>query len=801
MPRLGRPGQVSVAMGLIVTLVVASRGDGQNDAATGELRDGFETAQTIWQQEATDATVKLIDHDRSARAAHGGRLSERFQFDAGPGSRFFVSYALPQILIADETTVSLYVRANRPGVRIYCRVVLPADVDPDTKAPSYVLVPGTVFDQVDRWQRLELLGMVPEIERQARVLRAASRRPVPLKGAYLDRVVVNLLAGPGEAEVFLDDLEVTPVPRSLLDELAQRRASSTADPRAAARADGRAPGSGSAAKAAVDQVRLQRNLLEKRVSESRFAPWLPTVVDAPGANPVKLRQAGFDVLVVDGTSDPERYRPAVKQGALLMARLSDTTAGDGPDRVRSQIDSQPLKESVVFWHIGDHYGRKREIKDRVVELERFRAAIAAVRGTDERLSHLATATVDGDLPQYARAPTGTDLIGIEPRLWSSVQNPLEAYDFLIQRRLLTYQSNLGNLFWAWLPVSASPEVMRNIWGDDTPPSWGTPPVQPEQVRLMTYLALAAGYRGLVYTGDADLTRPAGRAVWIELSFLNFEIDLCESILAENDRAIPWYSLYDPDPLPVPSNAIQLPSKRPPQKKENAPRGELHAAAVSLKDRKGALLLVGDFASGAQFQPGQLATDKLVVTPILPESAQAFQITPGEIKFLKPERVPGGTRLTLEEFDTTALVLCTGDLAIYERIRAAIDAVRPQAVGLAIEQAELIHQAVTEVNGRLAADGHPLVTDWLIKQRRKTGIEGKPPDVTDLLVRSQEYIKSARAAQERQDYAQAWGEARRAATASNRDERSLHQRPRHAQIRRRSDQRPDQRKKRERQGRR
>jgi hypothetical protein len=763
MPVTGRPAQILVAAGLIVAIVVAACGDDQNAVSTGALRDGFETAQTIWQQEATDAAVKLIDHDRSELAAHGGRLSERFHFDAGPGTRFFFSYALPQILVTDETAVGLYVRANRPGVRIYCRAVLPADVDPDTKAPSFVLVPGTVFDQVDRWQRLELLNMVPEIERQARVLRAASRRPVPLKGAYLDRVVINVLGGPGEAEVFVDDLEIAPVPRALLDDVAKRRAGSTGDARAVGKAGDRAPapGSGPSAISAVDQVRLIRNLLEKRVSESRFAPWLPTVIDAPGANPVKLRQAGFDVLVVDGTSEPERFRSAVKQGALLMARLSDTSAGDGPDQVRRQIDAQPLNESVVFWHIGDHYGRKREIKDREAELERFRAAIAAIRGTDDRLSHLATATVDGDLPQFARAPSGIDLIGIQPRSWSSIQNPLEVYDYLIQRRLLTYQSNLGSLFWAWLPVSASPEVVRNIWGDDEPPSWGTPPVQPQQVRLMTYLALASGYRGLVYTGDADLTRPAGRAVWIELSFLNFEIDLCESILADNDRAIPWYSLYDPDPLPVPSNAIQLPSKRPPQKKENTPKGDLHAAAISLKDRKGALLLVGDFASGAQFQPGQLATDKVVVTPILPESAQAFQITPGEVKFLKPERVPGGTRLTLEEFDTTALVLCTGDVATYERIRSAVDAIRPQAVGLAIEQAELIHQAVTEVNGRLAADGHPLITDWMVKQRRKTGIEGKPPDVTDLLAQSQEYIKSARAAQERQDYAQAWAEARRA----------------------------------------
>ncbi len=413
------------------------------------------------------------------------------------------------------------------------------------------------------------------------MLRAASRRVVPLKGAYLDRLVVNLLGAPGESEVFLDDLEVRPVPQPLLDSLAEAKTAppSPGEPRGAKNAP---------AKSAVDRIRLLRNLLEKRVAESRYAPWLPTAVYAPGASPVKLRQAGFDVLVVDGKTDLERVRPAIDLGALSTARLSDATAGDGVERIRQQIDSHPLKESVAFWHIGDHYGQKPEIADRQTELARFRAAIAAIRQTDDKLSHLVTATLDGDLPQFVSAPTGVDLVGIQPRIWGTSQSLLETYEYLIQRRLLTYQSNLGSLFWAWLPVSAPPEVVRNVWGDDTPPSWGTPPVQPEQVRLMTYLALAAGYRGIVYVGDADLTRPAGRPTWIELSFLNLEIDLCETILAENDKAIPWYQVFDPDPLPVPSNAIQLSTKRPVSKKENNPREDLQAAAISLRDRKGAL---------------------------------------------------------------------------------------------------------------------------------------------------------------------------------------------------------------------
>ncbi len=185
-------------------------------AATGVFRDGFETPDPVWQREQTDTVIRLLAQDRSQRAAHGGRLSEHFHFESGPGSQFFVSYATPKIPVSDDLNIGLYVRSDRAGVKIYAKVILPADVDPDTRAPSYVLVSGTVFDQVDRWQKLELVGMTLAIERQARVLRATTRRPVKLEGAYLERVVVNLLGGPGESEVFLDDLTIEPVPKSVL---------------------------------------------------------------------------------------------------------------------------------------------------------------------------------------------------------------------------------------------------------------------------------------------------------------------------------------------------------------------------------------------------------------------------------------------------------------------------------------------------------------------------------------------------------------------------------------------------------
>ena len=80
-----------------------------------------------------------------AVAAGGARRnqSERFQFEADPGSQFFVSYALPKVPVTDALTLAVHVRANRVGVQLYGRVVLPEDVDPETRAPSFLLIQGT----------------------------------------------------------------------------------------------------------------------------------------------------------------------------------------------------------------------------------------------------------------------------------------------------------------------------------------------------------------------------------------------------------------------------------------------------------------------------------------------------------------------------------------------------------------------------------------------------------------------------------------------------------------------------------
>ncbi|WP_076349805.1 hypothetical protein [Paludisphaera borealis] len=513
------------------------------------LHDGFETPGVVWQREHTDTTINLLAQERSERAAHDGRLSERFQFEADQGSQFFVSYPLPKVRVTEKLEVVLNTRANRAGVQLFVRVVLPSDVDPETRAASFVLVPGTIFDRVDRWQRLEVAHMVPAIEKQVRVLRASSRRPVSLEGAYIDKVVVNLMGGVGSSEVFLDDLSVSPVSPEILAAWSPPGAAGD-PPAAAAPAIGAAEGK----TAKYDRIRLDSNRLRKRSDDQQLHDWFPTAIDADGADVAELRRYGFDILADDLKSDPERIQTAVNGGFTLMPKLTEAKTDEDVAAQIKEIESYKFKDAVSFWMAGEGLGRNRELKVREGELARTRKLITALRGMPQKFSRLTTGIVEGDLPLYARAPGNLDTIGIKLNHWAAAQDQAEFYEYLLQRRRLTTRSNANQLFWAWIPTAASESLRRNIWGDEPPPAWGVPRVLPEQLRLMTYLALSAGYRGLGFQGDADLTRPAGRPLLIEMAVLNMEIDLVESILANAGVSIPLYPVFDPDPPNVPPRA-------------------------------------------------------------------------------------------------------------------------------------------------------------------------------------------------------------------------------------------------------
>ncbi len=717
------------------------------------IRDGFETPRPVWNREQTDATITLQVHDRSDRAAHEGRTSEHFQFSAELGSGFYFSYPLPKVPVTDKLKSNLYVRANRAGIQLFARVVLPSDTDPQTNQPSFLLVPGSIYESVDRWERLEVSDLRVSLERQARVLRASTRRPVSLEGAYIERLVVNLFAGAGETEVFLDELSVGPVPAELVAALGEAGGGD-------GEADPAEPEGQPAEIKGTSPVYFPRNRLKRRAEDGQYRDWFFTAIHAPGADVTALRVAGFDVLIDDIGADPKRFRQAVDKGFLLMPRMGRDSGGDpiDPLTIVKAASAFPFRDAVMAWDLGDHLGRHADPADRKAERDRVRQTISKMRTLPAGASRITTGIYEDDLELSSKGVPKLGMYGIRPPIWATAIDPINSYVFLRQRRNLTVLSNAGALFWAMLPLSATPAVSSNVWGHDVPPSWGAPVIQPEQIRWMTYAALSSGYRGLAFQGDADLTRAPGRPLLLEMALLNAEIDLCESILANGTDPYPVYRAFDPDPPLIQPNSSA--GQRPTKKPEAGPVMSIFCNAIGTRDKKTVLLLAADYAGGAQFQPSQSARNDVTITVIAPENAEAYEITPGRFTYLEHKRDVGGMRITLKEFDTTSLILVTTDMALKDRVEAVINSIRPRAVQLAIEQAELKYQWVGEINGRLATEGHYLIQEKERKQRR---MNGGPlvTDEADLLAKAAESIKAARDYAERLDWDNAWSEARRA----------------------------------------
>ncbi len=655
--RIARWGLWSACLLFGVAMVSVASGQQEGEPADGTptlIRDGFETPKVAWRQEQTDATVKIFAHQRTNRAAHEGQFSEGFQFEAGIGGGLYYSYRLPNIPVTDDLKVSLYVRSNRSGAQILGRVVLPSDVDPDSRQPSFVLVPGTIFESSDRWQKLELAEMLPSIELQAKVLRASTKRPVSLKGAYLERLVMNIYEGEGETEVYLDELTVGPIPADLAK---APQANSPKGPSVRTIAD-RPRGPNEPLEAVQpglnSKIRLDRNRLTKD-----GYPWFFTAVRAPDADPARLRRVGCDVLVTPKDAGEATIQAAINAGMLLIPELTgpdDRTLPEA-DRLVSEASIFPGRDAVAFWSLGENMGRGIDPEVRQATLRRVREAERAFRKAKPGGSPLTTGTVLGMLPEYARIPENLDVIGIPTATWATTQEPFEMVQYLDQRRLLTARSNADALLWATIDASPPPIYQESIWGTDNPPSWGLPRVQPEQIRISTYAALAAGCRGICFRADSDLTREIGRPGLIEMALLNEEIDLLEPILADPDKAVRMIDTYLPDPPPPPPMTLfQMSTGMTPKfptPKEFPPHPSIKAAAITTKDRRGTLLMVADYSKYAQYQPPQAAFNNAKLLVPAPSDAHAYLITPGGVKTLRRNRAIGNRAASRSRSKTSA----------------------------------------------------------------------------------------------------------------------------------------------------
>ena len=632
MPRLA-----SVLIAAAGTLTLPAWADAQT-----AWYEGFEGPQPTWHNAGGDAQYQVQQHRRVRGEAHTGEGCERMTVAGNLGTYVHFSHEAGQPRVIDDLMPSVWIKADRPGLQILARVILPRTEDPRSGRPVSTLVHGSTYTKVGSWQQLRIEDVPRLLARQIRILRTQLGPGVDGREAYVDRILLNVYGGPGVTNVWIDDLDIAGfVPRP----------SGPAEP---ATPPG---GPASAATASPDRHRVE---LAGSVLTVEGRPFFPRIIRHQGEPLAFLKRVGFNTVWLTRLPPPEVLEEADQLGLWLVCPPPRPTGLDSPDQqVAPLAEIGPEYGRVLAWDLGRGLSRD--------QLELTRRWAEQVRLADRHRGRPLVCLPDCELRGYSRQ-VDVLLLDRQP-LGSSLE--LADYGTWIGR-----QSRLapGTPIWAGVQTQPAAALRRQLTALDP----GRPPpldVSSEQIRLLAYTAVASGSRGLVFQSETplDASDPETRDRAMALELLNLELQLVE----------PWAATGSPV--------------------ATAEGSERELTGNVLGANRSRLLIPVWLAPGAQFVAGQSAGNRIwYLVPGVPETNKAYQLTPGGLQPPQgQQRETGGLRITLEEFDLTGPVLFAHDPLVISSLAHRAELIGPRAAEIARYLAVRKLYTVRQVTGQLA----------------------------------------------------------------------------------------------------
>ncbi len=620
-------------------------------------RNGFEGQEPQWVKGTADARFQETAHATTDLHAHSGQRSEHIALIAEQGSFIYYFYPIHRAPISEELSAGVFVKANRPGMRLMARLVLPHEKKAgNLDEPLTTMLRGDVYQLVGRWQRLELRNPVKLAREQQQFMRAELKRDVNFTDAYIDRLILNVYGGPGQTEVWTDDLEVGPVEEDVPFKTTSRPNPGTA-PRNPDTALPRVP-------VRTSLVELQRDHL--LVGGKPFFVRGIRHSDTPLKT---LRDAGINTLWVDARTPPAVLDEAISLGFWVVPTL-DVTAEDprtaSPDEVRNAVTRFSAADAVLFWDLGG--GLVEEQKDQMQQVAK------AVHAADPQ--RLTGADVWDGFRPYSRI---IDLVGVHRwPLMTTLELP-QYHEWLVQRGDLGWP---GKYTWTWVQTHLPDWFCRLAYDHPSAAGFNEPVgPQPEQIRLLTYTALASGCRGVGFWSDRFLANShQGRDRLLEMALLNLELQMLEPLLVTAGPPR-WIDTSIPE-----------------------------VKAAVMRTNYGILVLPIWLGGGAQFVPGQSASSRLtMIVPDVPPSTDPWLISPVDVHTVPiNNRQVGGTNITLPEFGLTGILLFTSSnnpTGIVVRLQNQVRALREQAAQWAKDLAEVELDKVSRIETQLEQANH------------------------------------------------------------------------------------------------
>ncbi len=625
----------------------------------------FEGRSPEWFAGDADATFQELQHDLSQQTAHVGQQSEHLRIKAEQGTFIHYYLTVGRADVSEVFQASVWVKGNRPGAQFMARVVLPRERDVrDLAKPMTTLLRGDFYQNVGRWQQLQIPDPMKVLREQQQLLRAELNRDVNFEGAYVDQIMLNVMGGIGLNEWWIDDVSVFPVLNAVPED-PRGIGRITANPKTLSNDSGGARLS--QPRATMIELSQDRLLVNRKPFFVRGVRYSQSSLKA-------LREAGFNTIWMDAKTPDTKLAEAAQLGFWLVPELETLVpTADRAQRMdvvanlSERVSRFPAQDAILCWQTGSNL--TQELTDLMPR------AVRVVKSSDPYRGRPVAGSVWDGLAPYSRH---LDMVGVHRWPLFTGLEMSHYRDWLETRGHLTEP---GIYLYTWIQAHTPDEIQARMV--DQQPQQAAPPVHlqphPEQVKLLSYIALSAGYRGLCYWVDKPLTeQPADRSRWLSLALLNQELSLLEPMLATL-KDWQWH-----------------PNRQHP---------DIHLSLMRFDG--GVIVLPMWLSPGMQYVPSQAAMNNLeLIIPGAPNDALAWEVTPVKVRPLAQRRVAGGTKVVLPEFGLTTCIVFTSDFSQVGRLQQLVGQMNKQAAQWSYELAVLEVNEIEKTHKQLEELGHP-----------------------------------------------------------------------------------------------
>lgn len=631
----------------------------------------FDGPEPTWQVRCRQNEAVLEAQVRRREQARRGQCEFIRVQAAVDNTPMRLEHEVPAVRVLDELTASVWYRSDRPGATLAIRIAFYGSADPATGAPLSLVVMGDKYEDVGKWQQLTCRTADKAVNDQLRQLRAKRRAVLDPATMYVDRIVIGAQLGKGTTELQIDDFElgpVVPVDYEVGGNGAIEKISAVEPEMRLGSASTKSP-----------TVPVEFRMHKLRVNSK---PFFPRIIQHRQERPELIADAGYNAIWVSDVESMANTGQFRDRGIWLtttppFAKDADGAPLDSDDA--SLLPFAPNTTSILFWMMGvrmtaETKPRMTSWANQVRDADRsFKRPLAADVADDERI-----------------ASRHLDIVGLSRHVLNSGVSLADFRDEIIRRRDRAWP---GTFCFSWIQTEPASELMDLKQIADE-----IPVLEPEQLRLQVYAALAAGCRGIGYwtTSALDSDGPGARERHLMLTQLNLELGLLE----------PWLATGSATQLiPFTVEAPTKPGKsaaKPIKGSEADRRHERELSAAMIRTEFGLLVLPMWLEDNSQFVPGQLASSSAtIVVPGGGQTATAWQIsTTGRVQNLNRETIAGGIRIVIPKFDQTAAILVTSDPSIVDEINQRIALTEERSATVMLELARLKLERVRKIDQQL-----------------------------------------------------------------------------------------------------